>query len=195
MNKLFIDEASAFALDKWRLLNPGFVIAAPLYFSKFEVIWPPEYERDFPFIAYVEKKKEYIRISFKDRQGVFTNVKLTPDGKGHDFGMYVSVKRQIVSEKATFDELIKELVLEVLTANAFLIYGNVFDEKFLKLRSRNDGDSKVIVFRELEGEIYAAETSGHKSPEGIFSVRGHFRKYRTGKVIWIDEYMKGIGRK
>ncbi len=194
MNKLFIDEASAFALDKWRLLNPGFVIAAPLYFNKFEVIWPPEYERNFPFTAFVEKKKEYIKIAIKDAHGVFVNVKLISDRKEHDFGMQVSVKRQIISKKESFDELLKEFVVEVLTANAFLTYGNVFDEKFLKLRSRNDGDSKVIVFRELEGEVYAAETSGHKSPEGIFSVRGHFRKYRTGKVIWIDEYMKGIGK-
>lgn len=31
MHKLFIDEKSSFALDKWRTYNPGFVIAAPMY--------------------------------------------------------------------------------------------------------------------------------------------------------------------
>ncbi|MEY8365707.1 hypothetical protein AALA22_08705 [Anaerovoracaceae bacterium 41-7] len=59
MNRLFIDENSSSALDKWRLYNLGFVITAPLYFNKFEVVWTPEYERECPFIVYVEKKRQY----------------------------------------------------------------------------------------------------------------------------------------
>lgn len=34
----------------------------------------------------------------------------------------------------------------------------------------------------------------HKSPEGIFSVRGHYRKYKNGKTVWIKEYKKGEGK-
>lgn len=33
----------------------------------------------------------------------------------------------------------------------------------------------------------------HKSPEGVFSVRGHYRHYKSGKVVWIAEYSKGKG--
>ena len=35
----------------------------------------------------------------------------------------------------------------------------------------------------------------HASPNGIFSVRGHYRHYKSGKVVWIAEYKKGTGRK
>ena len=35
----------------------------------------------------------------------------------------------------------------------------------------------------------------HASPTGIFSVRGHYRHYKNGTVIWIDEYKKGIGKR
>lgn len=32
------------------------------------------------------------------------------------------------------------------------------------------------------------------TPEGVFQVRGHFRRYPTGKVIWIDGFMKGVDK-
>ncbi len=35
----------------------------------------------------------------------------------------------------------------------------------------------------------------HSKPEGMFSVRGHYRHYKNGKTIWIDEYTKGCGKK
>ena len=35
----------------------------------------------------------------------------------------------------------------------------------------------------------------HGSPSGTFSVRGHYRHYKSGKVVWIEEYMKGDGKK
>ena len=38
-------------------------------------------------------------------------------------------------------------------------------------------------------------TGGHMSPSCIFSVRGHFRHYKNGKVVWIDEFVKGKGNK
>lgn len=37
--------------------------------------------------------------------------------------------------------------------------------------------------------------NAHASPRGIFSVRGHYRHYKSGRVVWIAEYKKGTGRK
>lgn len=110
--------------------------------------------------------------------------------------MEVSVRRKPRKEinEEVITAFLKEVVYDVLTANAFLTYGNVFEEKFVKLNSRNDGHDKVIIFREMDGELYAAEARSHKSPEGVFSVRGHFRKYKSGKVIWIDEFLKGVDK-
>lgn len=48
------------------------------------------------------------------------------------------------------------------------------------------GDSKRLVF---------AHKSSHASPSGVFNVRGHFRHYKNGKVVWIPEYQKGNGNK
>lgn len=35
----------------------------------------------------------------------------------------------------------------------------------------------------------------HRSPQGTFNVRGHFRHYKDGKIVWIEEYSKGCGKK
>ncbi len=35
----------------------------------------------------------------------------------------------------------------------------------------------------------------HSSPKGEFSVRGHYRRYKSGKTVWIDEFRKGTGKK
>jgi hypothetical protein len=43
-----------------------------------------------------------------------------------------------------------------------------------------------------------SHTSSHKGSHakktGCFSVRGHFRHYKSGKVVWIAEFKKGTGK-
>lgn len=35
----------------------------------------------------------------------------------------------------------------------------------------------------------------HASPAGVFTVRGHYRRYKTGKTVWIQPYKKGTGNR
>ena len=56
---------------------------------------------------------------------------------------------------------------------------------------KKDGTFTPDFIREYNGRIYAVNSHNHRSPEGVFGVRGHFRKYKNGKIIWIDEYLKG----
>jgi len=39
-----------------------------------------------------------------------------------------------------------------------------------------------------------APQGSHASPSGVFSVRGHYRRYKSGKIVWIEEYKKGEGK-
>lgn len=34
----------------------------------------------------------------------------------------------------------------------------------------------------------------HASPTGIFTVRGHYRRYKDGRAVWIKPYQKGTGK-
>lgn len=53
----------------------------------------------------------------------------------------------------------------------------------------------TYILRSHNGTLYAAPRGSHASPSGVFSVRGHFRHYRDGKIVWIAEYTKGTGKK
>ena len=55
--------------------------------------------------------------------------------------------------------------------------------------------SVTYILRSHKGSLYAAPRGSHASPRGVFSVRGHFRHYRDGKIVWIAEYRKGTGKK
>ena len=34
----------------------------------------------------------------------------------------------------------------------------------------------------------------HRSPAGVFTVRGHYRRYKDGRSVWIAPYTKGTGK-
>ena len=47
----------------------------------------------------------------------------------------------------------------------------------------------------LQRHSTASRGGRHRSPRGEFSVRGHYRHYKSGKAVWIAEYKKGTGKK
>ncbi len=53
----------------------------------------------------------------------------------------------------------------------------------------------TYILKSGNGALMAVPRGSHASPGGIFSVRGHFRHYKNGKVVWISEYRKGEGKK
>ncbi len=52
-----------------------------------------------------------------------------------------------------------------------------------------------IIHTSKSGKISARVKGGHASPSGVFTVRGHYRHYKSGKVVWIPEFKKGEGKK
>lgn len=64
-----------------------------------------------------------------------------------------------------------------------------------KKNSKTKKESIIfIIKKDKQGKIHAVNDS-KRSPKGEFSVRGHFRKYKNGKSVWIDAYTKGNGKK
>lgn len=53
----------------------------------------------------------------------------------------------------------------------------------------------TYVLRNRNGHLIAAPRGSHSSPRGEFTVRGHYRHYKNGKVVWIAEYRKGVGQR
>lgn len=57
------------------------------------------------------------------------------------------------------------------------------------------GKPITYIIRRANGAVTVAPKGSRARPRGEFSVRGHYRHYRSGKVIWIAEYRKGTGKK
>lgn len=57
------------------------------------------------------------------------------------------------------------------------------------------GKPITYIIRRANGAVTVVPKGSRARPRGEFSVRGHYRHYRSGKVIWIAEYRKGTGKK
>lgn len=64
-----------------------------------------------------------------------------------------------------------------------------------KGRKARNPKRTTYILRQENGALTAAPRGSHASPGGIFSVRGHFRHYKNGRVVWIAEYKKGAGKR
>lgn len=186
MNKIFIDEKGYYALEQWAAENKQYVLIDTSYFSRCELHF-----KGSSLVAFATAKKDGARIDIKDRKGLIIKAKIirTPNGK-NDYGVFYDILKPELSEWA--EAIVNLASRTYIDTNAFLFFGNVVDEKSIRAFSKNDKQDKVVIFREFEGKCYAVPTTRHRSPEGVFEVRGHFRKYQSGKVIWIDSYLKGL---
>lgn len=114
--------------------------------------------------------KDKAKISNEDKQSVLT--------------VYASVMALIVFGKSTAE---MPETKEYQTASS---------SKKLTKRSKKSKRSGVTYILTCSGkEPHIAVKGSHSSPQGIFSVRGHYRRYKSGKVIWIAQYTKGTGKR
>ena len=114
--------------------------------------------------------KDKAKISNEDKQSVLT--------------VYASVMALIVFGKSTAE---MPETKEYQTASS---------SKKLTKRSKKSKRSGVTYILTCSGkEPHIAVKGSHSSPQGVFSVRGHYRRYKSGKVIWISQYTKGTGKK
>lgn len=119
-------------------------------------------------------------------------------------------KLERVKNRANVDNNIIQDALTVYSSlMAFMVYGKADDqsnreavenasdttETYLQ-KKRKNCRQRVTYIQPSFGAISNLVPKSHRaSPSGVFSVRGHWRHYRTGKTIWIAEYQKGTGNK
>lgn len=131
-----------------------------------------------------------------DGEGTVAKGYIVRDKSGeHDFEIQFDLSDRIL---ASGDEVQKKVMFFLRLfcgafkmVNYFMFYGNLVDNKEFTASGRNDGTKKIITLRKYKDSVYAVPVGSHRGPEGVFSVRGHFRRYQNGKIIWIDEFLKG----
>lgn len=97
------------------------------------------------------------------------------------------------------------------TVMAFFVYGNTPPVEIIKIQNKgvigqNKGnsvnkskkeslDNITYILKNNNGNRIFSVKGSHNSPNGQFSVRGHYRHLHNGNIIWISQYTKGIGKK
>ena len=150
------------------------------------------------------------------RNGNTINVSVTLNGKHYGkivaeilcFGMYqVDTNR---TSKIFTSDAIQSIMTVYASTMALLAYGNE-TSRLPKQVSHKASDNKpnpnkkkpkkskpsgiTYVLRRDSKTAAIMPRGKHRSPQGTFNVRGHFRHYKDGKVVWIEEYSKGSGAK
>ncbi len=52
----------------------------------------------------------------------------------------------------------------------------------------------TYLFRSSSSGPQIVPRGGHARPAGVFTVRGHYRRYKDGREVWIKPYKKGAGK-
>lgn len=197
MNIIHIDENSYNQLMIWKSENHELIQAVSpysrYYFDRVQVDYGtyPNKNNGKSLVAYFEKKHDYLhfRVKYDRVQIAKGKIEATPKGP-NNFEIQYSLGDGI-KNSADFQHILKMVVEAYISVNALLLYGNLVDGSSTTIRAKSDENDKHYFIKKYDNKLYAVTSSTHRSPEGIFSVRGHFRKYKSGKVIWIDEFLKG----
>lgn len=111
----------------------------------------------------------------------------------------------LIKNKNLKEEEIQTMLTVYSSFMALLVYGTSSEREIPvdNLSKHREGTRSPSLTRKPKGISYVLKnlrpyTLGtlpihHRSPRGIFSVRGHYRHYKNGKVVWINEYQKGEG--
>lgn len=142
------------------------------------------------------------------RDGKRLRLALNENGfsKGHcDMELALNGWR-LLKQKGLQQDQIQTMLTVYSSLMALMVYGvpQERDTATLPKRKRTYGNTPkhsstakgitYILRRSSAGGSVLASGS-HRSPSGVFSVRGHYRHYKNGKVVWVNEYKKGEGSK
>lgn len=77
---------------------------------------------------------------------------------------------------------------------ALTVYGSLMALMTYGTGSIRGAASTTYIIHSAGKQLTVVPRGHHASPACSFTVRGHFRHYKSGKTVWIAEYRKGTGR-
>ena len=180
---------------KWRDEHADYVRSGIAPLKNIKIVCP---ESGIAIIA--SRNKEQLELAISQDH---TNIgKMLFKVKGN--GLY-----SLTADTTSLNEDDKQSILSVYASTmALLVFGRtslsydrnavceiVKDSTPNTQHKRGQQHSYTYILKKYTGTIQTSKHTHHKSPEGIFSVRGHYRHYKDGKTVWIAEYTKGNGTK
>jgi hypothetical protein len=193
MDKIILSGKDIEALLLWRDQNKNLIRRNPAPFKGIILEFP---DTNIMIKAYNDAGKIafYLQVN-GEKAGKITGLQL-PGG--------------LFQEKKNTTKLKKDDVQSIITVYASLMAFIVYHKpaaaaaaapdphqdkpkKAGKARQQRRKNGITYIFNHSSSGPRLQQRGKHASPAGVFSVRGHYRRYKTGKTVWIRPYNKGTG--
>lgn len=200
MNVFIVDPAAHELLEAWRTSHVELARQAisedVWFFDRFEIRYRCS---GWDISVYAERHRSFFELKLYDDIGRICTLKLMPSAApGEDIRAKVLPCRSrsdgLDTSKDGLGDIIRQVMLNAISINALLLFGNLIEPSERRVSAGSvsyDGGDRTFVFKPYKDTCYAVAAGSHRSPEGVFPVRGHFRRYKDGKVVWIESYFKG----
>ena len=201
MDKVIFKIKDVDALLAWRDNHPDLVRSLPMPLKALEFIFP---ESGWSFKAIREKEFITFHPALHGKPVGKMKLRVCPGGK------LAMVKRDNILK----GEDVETIITVYCSTMALMVYGNgsrVVDTALSPSASQKPAEAResvssgkkgkdtrngvTYILRATRDGVAAIPQGSHVSPSREFSVRGHFRHYKSGKVVWVDEYRQGTDQK
>lgn len=201
MDKVIFKIKDVDALLAWRDNHPDLVRSLPMPLKALEFIFP---ESGWSFKAIREKESITFHPALHGKPVGKMKLRVCPGGK------LAMVKRDNILK----GEDVETIITVYCSTMALMVYGigsRVVDTALSPSVSQKPAEAResvssgkkgkdtrnsvAYILRATRDGVAAIPQGSHASPSKEFSVRGHFRHYKSGKVVWVDEYRKGTDQK
>jgi hypothetical protein len=204
MNKVILTMDDVNRIFKWRDEHKVYVYEMPCPMKEIEILIPDEKIR----IKGVRDGK-HITLYYSGMDDKWS-AKYEIIEKGDGLGSTPFLLPCKFSSTNISDERLMGVIGLYCGLMALFVYGNRFrditkmppakpssphSKKPSTAYPRKNTTRVTYILRNSSTGLEMAAQGSHRSPTGTFSVRGHYRYYKTGKVVWVNEYRKGEGKK
>ncbi len=202
MDRAILHNGDVAAIEAWRDRNKDLVRTNPCPLRAIQIDMV-----DVRMMLRCIREKPGLLKIYLGKDGIthgYALLQLTADGK------WKEVKNSFKRTPEPYNEAIQGAITIYCSLMALMVYGSDIEphepeEKELpekntgklskKRAAKKSGNGITYIVHRTAKGVTVGRKGSHASPNGIFTVRGHWRHYQNGNVIWISEYKKGTGEK
>ena len=183
MDRIVLSWQDAETIGKWAVENKKLVYSYPVPLKNLQIIL------NKTWIADIERRGNKVKIRHTI-DGINRGTQVFKLGK--------TQKTEFNNSTLQGPDFATVLMVYVSTM-AYMVYAKEYMERLPRKTAihRTGSPSKAgkgYTYILHKTSTAAPQGGHHRSPQGTFSVRGHYRHYKTGKTVWIKEYRKGTGK-
>ena len=203
MDKAILHSADVVALEAWRDRNRDLVRTNPCPLRAIQI----EIVETGIILRCIRESHELLKIYFGFKGTTYGYVLLQLATDYH----WKEIKNTFKKTPDPYKQAVEAAISTYISLMALMVYGSDIEPQEPPEKSQPEKSSGkkpvkkpqkkkpspgiTYIIHRKGNAVTVGRQGSHASPTGVFTVRGHWRHYQNGNVIWISEYKKGTGEK